>query len=141
MRDQASDRHRTVRCFLWTWGVGCLVSGAAAANCTAQPPFYGAVPCRMTIQPIDVCADNGSLCAPFNLTNKVGNPDNKDQTANPIGFVDATTKKDITRVMLNQFGIDVAYLPVARYNSTAFNCAAFLFLFGAPIAGLPAAIF
>jgi hypothetical protein len=98
----------------------CLTSGTAAANCTAQPPFSG-VPCKLIVQPIDLCANDGSLCAPFNLTSKVGNPNNTDQTKNPIGFVDATTGKDVTRVMLNQFGVDVTYLPVARYNSMTFQ--------------------
>jgi hypothetical protein len=71
----------------------------------------------MVVQPIDVCASDGSLCAPFNLTSRVGNPGNQNQATNPIGFVDSTTKNDITRAMLNQFGVDVTYLPIARYNS------------------------
>src|SRR5689334_114106 len=81
----------------------CLASGTAAANCTVSLPLDpGVVPCKLIVQPIDVCATDGSQCAPLNLINKVGKPDNKDQTTNPIGFVDTTTKNDITRVMLNQ---------------------------------------
>jgi hypothetical protein len=117
MRDSKSRPSRMLWSFLSLWAVACLASGTAAANCTAPLPFRGAVPCKLIVQPTDVCASDGSLCAPFNLTNRVGNPDNTDQTKNPIGFVDTTTGKDITRVMLNQFGIDVTYLPVVRYNS------------------------
>ena len=114
--------------FLLALAATCFVSSAAAANCVVDlsQPLNGAVPCRLTVQPITVC--DGSLCAPFNLTNRVGNPNNQDQTTNPIGFVDrhtdpvtgATVTTDITRAMLNQFGVDVAYLPITRYDNAAF---------------------
>src|SRR5262249_27172001 len=69
-------------------GAACLASSAAAANCMVDllQPLNGAVPCRLTVQPITVC--DGSLCAPFNQTSPVGNPNNQDQTTNPIGFID-----------------------------------------------------
>jgi hypothetical protein len=119
-------------CFLLTLVAACLASSAAAANCMVDlsQPLNGTVPCRLTVQPITVCASDGSLCAPFNRTNPagIGNPDNQDQTTNPIGFVDrhtdpvtgATVITDITRAMLNQFGVDVVYLPIARYDNADF---------------------
>jgi hypothetical protein len=115
--------------FLLALAATCFVSSAAAANCVVDlsQPLNGAVPCRLTVQPITVC-DESQQCAPFNQTNRVGNPNNQDQTTNPIGFVDrhrdpvtgATVTTDITRAMLNQFGVDVVYLPIVPYDNSDF---------------------
>ena len=127
MSDFRQNSRRDAR-FLLALVAACVASSAAAANCIVDlsQPLNGAVPCRLTVQPITVC--DGSLCAPFNLTNRVGNPNNQDQTTNPIGFVDrhtdpatgATVTTDITRAMLHQFGVDVVYLPIARYDNARF---------------------
>jgi hypothetical protein len=74
-------------------------------------------------QPIDVCssATAPTGCPPFNTTSPIGNPSNQNQTANPIGFLDPATGKDITRVLLNQIGIDVTWLPIVQYNNSSFQ--------------------
>ena len=64
---------------------------------------------------------HGTSCAPFNTLSPTGNPTNQDQTKNPIGFVDPTTGKDITRALLNQVGIDVTWLPIKQLNSSSFQ--------------------
>jgi hypothetical protein len=124
---QTSSRNAWV---LLALAAACLAPSAAAARCVVDlsQPLNGAVPCRLTVQPITVC--DGSLCAPFNQTNPlgIGNPNNQDQTTNPIGFVDtqtdpatgATVTTDITRAMLNQFGVDVVYLPIVPYDNADF---------------------
>src|SRR5690348_2542036 len=83
-----------------------LSSGGARAqltNCAA-----GAVCDYVAVQPIDVCSSTGTGCAPFNTTSRTGNPVAATSTT-PIGFVDATTGKDITRGILNQIGVDIAW--------------------------------
>jgi len=123
----------------------CLVSGTALAQCffNGTLPSYptpGEVPCYIQVQPIDVCGTSGtSTCAPFNTVSAVGNPStagkdsagnfNNSASQNPIGFtVDPATGAspppagdtngvDITRVLLNQLGVDLTWLPMATYNS------------------------
>jgi cytoskeletal protein CcmA (bactofilin family) len=127
----------------------CLASGAALAQClypvppnSALPPYPtpGEVPCYIMVQPIDVCASNGSSCAPFNTVSSVGNPStagkdsagnfNNSASPNPIGFVvDPATGlspgqsgypgsgTDVTRTLVNEVGVDLAWLPMKQYNS------------------------
>jgi hypothetical protein len=76
-----------------------------------------------------VCSSSGTLCAPFNnLNGPIGKPTTQSQTGtNRIGFFDPNTGADITRALLNQIGIDLAYtnLPsgligganIVQYNS------------------------
>ncbi len=86
----------------------CLASGAALAQ--SVPVTYYVV-----VQPIDVCSNTGTGCAPFNATSAIGNPTNQNQITNPIGFVvdpttgasnPATGGVNITRALLNQIGVD-----------------------------------
>jgi hypothetical protein len=127
----------------------CLASGATLAQClypvppnSALPPYPtpGEVPCYIMVQPIDVCASNGSSCAPFNTVSSVGNPStagkdsagnfNNSASPNPIGFVvDPATGLspgqpgysgsgvDVTRALLNELGVDLMWLPMAQYKS------------------------
>jgi hypothetical protein len=118
----------------------CLASGTALAQCTPALPLSSAnlVPCYIMVQPIDVCAANGSSCAPFNTTSATGVPGtagyNGSQfmnttSPNPIGFVvDPTTAAspppagdtngvDITAALLNQLGVNLVWLPMATYKS------------------------
>jgi hypothetical protein len=118
VRDVRRCPSRTLWFFLFS-AVACLASGAATAACVVPDGTpAGTVPCKIVVQPIDVCADDGSLCAPFNQNSVIGNPSNQDQTTNPIGFVDQTTKINITRAMLNQIGIDVTFMSIVKYDST-----------------------
>jgi hypothetical protein len=112
--------------FFLSSAVMCLSAGIAEAACSVTGPVPpGTVPCKIVVQPIDVCEDSGTTtCAPFNTTapeTQVGDPNNKDQITNPIGFVDQATNIDITRAMLNQAGVDVTFLPIATYNNTMFQ--------------------
>jgi hypothetical protein len=85
----------------------------------------------ITVQPIDVCTSFGSitLCSPFNTANVFGSPETQNSTTNPIGFVytytDPATNQplyiDITRALLNQIGVDVQWLPIARYDSQIYQ--------------------
>lgn len=113
MRDFRWRRSRTWWLFLLP-AAACLASGAALAQSVPITDF-------IVVQPISVCSDTGTLCAPFNTTstNGVGNPSNTDQTTNPIGFVDPITKINITRALLNQIGIDVTFNPIVPLPSTA----------------------
>jgi hypothetical protein len=100
-----------------------LGSGGALAAVTACAA--GTVCNYVAVQPIDVCADDGTGCAAFNnptnaLQCPVGSPTTISAT-NPIGFVDASTGKDITRAMWNQIGVDVAWSPMKQYKSTFYQ--------------------
>jgi hypothetical protein len=95
-----------------------LSSGSALADLTSCAA--GSVCYYVAIQPIDVCASNGTGCAPFNNLSKTGNPGAATSTT-PIGFVDTTTKKDITRAIMNQIGVDVAWSPIKQYNNTTYQ--------------------
>lgn len=100
-----------------------MLRPAAALSLLLLPVaiFYPPAPARaavteyVTIQPIDVCSNTGTGCAPIN---------NKNQTAvtNPgttqIGFIDASTGINVTNAVLNQAGVGVAFLPVAQDNNT-----------------------
>jgi hypothetical protein len=123
---------------LLTAAAVCLGAGSALATCTPLLPASGIV-CFMVVQPIDVCGTPGtgtSSCAPFNTTstNGVGNPttacnpsgSNPLNCGNPIGFVVNPTTGvanptsggvDVTRALLNQFGVDLTLQPIATYNS------------------------
>ena len=95
----------------------CLVSGNSHAfpACAAGSLCY-----YVAVQPIDVCSDTGTNCAPFNTLSKVGNPGAATSTT-PIGFVDTTTGKDVTRAIWNQIGVDIAWSPMAQYKKTQFQ--------------------
>ncbi len=93
-----------------------LGSGSAVAQLTSCAA--GTVCYYVAVQPIDVCSDTGTGCAPFNTVNKTGSPTTVSST-NPIGFVDATSGKDLTRAMANQLGVDIAWQPMRQYNKTS----------------------
>ena len=114
MRDFRRGWSGTVCSFL-SLAAPCFASG----NALAQIPITQ----MMYVQPIDVCPDPGARgnCAPFNTLSPIGNPSNPDQTQNPIGFLDPATGQDITRVLLNQIGIDLTWLPIARLNNSSFQ--------------------
>src|SRR5215472_17525632 len=116
----------------------CVASGTALAQCTPPLPLSttNPIPCFIMVQPIDVCAPDGSSCSPFNTTSTtgVGNPttacdptgSNPLNCGNPIGFVvNPTTGAanptsggvDVTRTLLNQIGVDLLWLPMAPYSS------------------------
>jgi hypothetical protein len=110
-------------------------------------PGNGDVPCYIKVQPIDVCLSNGLGCAPFNTTSTtgapLGNPSatppvpaagldsnnnfNNATSLNPIGFTVVPTTGvtnpgtsagvDITRVLLNNIGVELVWLPMTQYNS------------------------
>jgi hypothetical protein len=113
--------NRTIIFFL-SLAIACLAAGSAMGVCNVTGPLPpGTVPCKIVVQPIDVCDDDGSLCAPFNQNSVIGNPSDQNQMTNPIGFIDVTSKIDITRAMLNQVGVDASFLPIVQYNSTTFQ--------------------
>jgi hypothetical protein len=95
-----------------------LSSGSALADLTSCAA--GSVCYYVAIQPIDVCASNGTGCAPFNNLSKTGNPGAATSTT-PIGFVDTATGKDVTRAILNQIGVDLAWSPIKQYNNTTYQ--------------------
>lgn len=97
---------------------GLLWSDGALAQLSNCAP--GSVCSYVAIQPIDVCSSTGTGCAPFNTLSKVGNSAAA-TSKTPIGFVDSTTGKDITRTMLNQVGVDIAWSPIRQYNNTTFQ--------------------
>jgi hypothetical protein len=104
--------------FLLLSAATSLPSGSALADLTSCT--LGSVCYYVAVQPIDVCASNGTGCAPFNSLSKAGNPGAATSTT-PIGFVDTTTGKDITRTILNQIGVDVAWAPIKQYNNTTYQ--------------------
>jgi hypothetical protein len=114
-----------MRDFRWLRGQTLWSLLLAAAACLASGSSLATVPVTqmMYVQPIDVCPDRGATgnCAPFNTLSPIGNPNNQDQTKNPIGFVDAASGKDITRVLLNQIGVDVTWLPIAQLDKSSFQ--------------------
>ena len=113
-------------CVLLLSAVACLTSGSALAQNT--PPLtacpIGNVCYAITVNPIVVCSNTGTGCAPFNTLSRIGNPGAATSTT-PIGFTytDPTTGEttDITKAILNQIGLDVVWLPVRQYNNTSFQ--------------------
>ena len=95
-----------------SWSVPALADLASCAT--------GSVCSYVAVQPIDVCSSTGTGCAPFNTLSKTGNPAAATSTT-PIGFVDTATGKDLTRAMLNQIGVDVAWSPMLQYNNTNYQ--------------------
>jgi hypothetical protein len=98
-----------------------LYPGSAVAQLTTCAA--GSVCYYVAVQPIDVCptgatTSNPTGCAPFNTVSRTGSPGTVGST-NPIGFVDATTGKDITRAMANQIGVDIAWQPMRLYANTS----------------------
>ena len=85
--------------------VGCsaVIGGWAAIAGLISAAAFAQVPVQyfVNVQPIDVCASDGSNCAPFN-----------DGVAQ-IGVADPSTGQDITRAILNQAGINVTYSPIS----------------------------
>ncbi len=128
MGDMKRRPGRTVWSFLLP-AAACLASGSALAQCPALDTLEPGVSCYILVQAIDVCSSTGTLCAPFNNMNgPIGKPTTQSQTGtNRIGFFDPNTGADITRALLNQIGIDLAYttLPsgltgganIVQYNS------------------------
>lgn len=103
--------------FFLSLAVMCLNVGSAVATCNVTGPLPpGTVPCKVVVQPIDVCLPG--FCPPFNQNSPAGNPSDQNQITNPIGFIDSTGI-DITRAMLNQIGVDVTYLPIVPYPPMA----------------------
>jgi hypothetical protein len=106
MRDLSWCRNRTAW-HLLLFGIVCLASGAARAQ-TVSAPY------NVWVQPIDVCNSAGTSCAPIN---------SKGQTVlnganTPVGFFDPTSGANITQaIILDQLGVNVAFLPVVQYNS------------------------
>lgn len=94
---------------------GSALAAAALASCAAGTVCY-----YVAIQPIDVCSSTGTGCAPFNTSSKTGNPGAATSTT-PIGFVDPTSGKDITRTIWNQLGVDIAWAPIRQYKNTTFQ--------------------
>jgi hypothetical protein len=95
-----------------------LATNSARADLTSCAT--GSVCYYVAIQPIDVCSSAGAGCAPFNTLSKTGNPGAATSTT-PIGFVDTTTGKDITRAIWNQIGVDLAWSPIKQYNNTTYQ--------------------
>ena len=90
----------------------CLTSGLTVAQ--AQTTKF------VAINPIVVCASNGSGCAPFNTSSTTGKP----TAANPtLNFVNSVGT-DIGAAILNQIGVGLAYtakpdgtILIQQYNS------------------------
>lgn len=118
MGDRSRRPAARVGIFLWSAAL-CFASGAALAQSVPVTRY-------VVVQPIDVCSNTGTNCAPFNTKSAFGNPTNQNQTTNPIGFVvnpatgapyPATGGVNITRALLNQVGIDVTFNNIVQYNS------------------------
>lgn len=99
-------------------GLPWLFPGNAAGQLTSCAK--GTVCYYVAVQPIDVCSDSGAGCAPFNTVSKTGSPATVGST-NPIGFIDATSGRDLTRAMANQIGLDIAWQPMRQYNNTCYQ--------------------
>ena len=116
----------------------------APPRCPITP---GTVPCYIKVQPVDVCLSNGTGLCPVQHHIDDGRPGtlqtppkpaagldsnnnfNNAASSNPIGFiVDPTTGVtspgtsagvDITRVLMNDIGVELVWLPMTQYNSPA----------------------
>src|SRR5580704_3090084 len=117
MMDSRSSPSR-VLWFLLFSASACLASNGALAQLASCPA--GKVCYYVALQPIDVCSSSGAGCAPFNTSSRVGTPGSATATT-PIGFVDTATGKDLTRAILNQIGVDIAWSPIRQYNNTSFQ--------------------
>jgi hypothetical protein len=72
-----------------------------------------------------VCSSTGTGCAAFNNpqfnhTCPVGNP-TAISSSNPIGFVDPSSRKDLTRKIWNQVGLDISYFPMQQWNNGGYQ--------------------
>ena len=96
----------TARRFL-LFGAACLASSAARAQTVPAPH-------NVWVQPIDVCNSAGTSCAPINSKGQTV----LNGTNTPVGFFDPTSGANITQaIILDQLGVNVAFLPVVKYNS------------------------
>jgi hypothetical protein len=90
---------------------GCLASGAAHAV-----PITDFV----TVQPIDVCATDGSACAKMNnLGPSLDNVGTAAGSGVQVGF--ASDGINITNAIMNLAGINVVFQPTERYNNTFYQ--------------------
>src|SRR5690349_5683542 len=89
------------------------VSLTSAAAMAAPIQYF------LTVQPIDVCADDGTSCAAMN---NLGAALNNVGTAGPnvqVGF--ASNGVNITNQIYNLAGINVVFQPTAQYDNSAFQ--------------------
>lgn len=110
--------------WLFLFSVAGLLASGAAHSTTAVTNY-------VVIQPIDVCASNGTGCAPFcsTVVNSASASPSSVCVANPataiastpIGFVDPSTHINNTRAIWLQAGIDVTFLPLVQYNNSNFQ--------------------
>src|SRR5439155_20895368 len=99
--------------------IACLASTGASASVAVT--YY------IVVQPIDVCftVNRTTTCPQVNNLQPPAGFTYQSALSNPsttsIGFFDATTGKDLTRVMLNQIGVEITCQPLARSNSGTDN--------------------
>src|SRR4051794_36083474 len=84
--------------------VAALVSGSAGSGAAPVTDY-------IVVNPITVCSNTGTGCAPFNTLSRAPNPATATATT-PIGFVDATTNVNVTRAIWLESGIDLTFLPI-----------------------------
>jgi hypothetical protein len=97
------------RLSLW-WIAACLASGIARA----EP-----ITAFITIQPIDVCADDGTGCAAMN---NLGAALDNVASAGPsvqVGF--ASNGINVTNAIWNLAGINVVFQPTEQYNNSSYQ--------------------
>lgn len=102
-------------------GLDTVWVGFLSAIATLMSPGVVAAPVQyfLTVQPIDICADDGTGCAAMNnlsaSLNNVG-------TAGPsvqVGFV--SNGINITNQIYNLFGINVVFQPTGQYDNSSFR--------------------
>ena len=107
---------REPRLGLYAVRVGFLsaIATLMSAGVVAAPVQY-----FLTVQPIDICADDGMGCA---LMNNLGTGLDNVASAGPsvqVGF--ASDGINITNQIYNLFGINVVFQPTEQYNNTNFQ--------------------
>jgi hypothetical protein len=93
----------------------CLTAVCFAATGALAVPITNYI----TVQPIDVCTPIS--CAPINNLLQASGRGLQTAISNPlttqIGDIDSSTGSNLTRKILNQIGVDVTFLPVAKYQN------------------------
>jgi hypothetical protein len=102
-------------------GLDAVRVGFLTVIATLMSPGAVAAPVQyfITIQPIDVCADDGTGCA---MMNNLGAGLDNVASAGPnvqVGF--ASNGINITNAIWNLAGINVVFQPTEQYNNTSFQ--------------------
>jgi hypothetical protein len=97
------------------WTIGLLA--VLALMCPISSSALAQLTQYIAVNPIDVCAGSGRVCAPINNIGFQGQTVLNGGPNAPIGIIDSDSQINISRAIFNAIGIEVAFGPVQQYIS------------------------